>query len=210
VDMVSAACPQCKIVLVEANDNYFESLGVAENYAASLNPAALSNSWGNYEYEGETSNDAYLNHPGIPITFSSGDEGYGTEYPAASPYVIAVGGTALRKDAGTRGWAEERWIRGGSGCSVYEAKPKWQKDTPCGKRMVADVSAVADPATPLSVYDTYKVGGWLLFGGTSAASPIIASLEALSSPTMRSQGAEAFYNGTARLFDVAMGTNGFC
>ncbi|HEU4707510.1 MAG TPA: hypothetical protein VFS64_10000 [Solirubrobacterales bacterium] len=211
VDMASAVCPRCHILLVEAESNFFSSLGVAENEAAALTATTISNSWGGTEREQEVEEDKAFRHPGIPITVSSGDYGYGARYPASSPEVISVGGTALRKDPGTRGWDEDAWERAGSGCSLYETKPSWQKDSGCAKRFVADVSAVADPRTPVSVYDSYKVSGWLLFGGTSASAPIIAGVEALSSQTMREQGAQAFYNGTAGpLFDPTQGLNGYC
>ncbi|MGN6815148.1 MAG: hypothetical protein ACTHK3_03570 [Solirubrobacterales bacterium] len=211
LDMASAVCPRCHILLVEANDNYSNSLGTAENTAAALGATTISNSWGGNERAGEVEEDKAFHHPGIPITVSSGDSAYGARYPASSPEVIAVGGTALRKDAGTRGWAETAWAKAGSGCSAYETKPTWQKDTGCPRRFVADVSAVADPTTPVSVYDSYKATGWLLFGGTSASAPIIAGVEALSSQTTRERGAQAFYDGTAGpLFDPTEGINGYC
>ena len=211
LDMASAACPLCKVVLVEANSNYYSQLTIAEDLAVSLEPAAISNSWGGSERESESKEGEHFDHPGIPITVSSGDYGYGARWPASSQYVISVGGTALWKDAGTRGWAEEAWNQAGSGCSLYEPKPSWQEDSACANRFTADVSAVADPHTPVSVYDTYEVSGWLLFGGTSASAPIIAAVEALSGEEMRERGAEAFYDGTAApLFDPTGGFNGNC
>lgn len=212
LDMASAVCPKCKLLLVEAEDNFFSSLGVAEEMAVSLGATVVSNSWGGNEREKELEEGIVFHHPGIPITVSSGDAGQIAEWPAASPDVIAVGGTSLIKDPGTRGWVEDAWKGAGSGCSLYEPKPTWQKDTACKKRFIADVSAVADPQTPVSVYDSYGTAqSWLLFGGTSASAPIIAGVEALSSETMRKQGAEAFYNGTAGpLFDPTEGVNGVC
>ena len=97
----------------------------------------------------------HFNHPGIAITASSGDNGYGVSSPAASRYVTAVGGTSLTRGGGTRGWTESAWSGAGSGCCAYEAKPAWQTDTGCARRTVADVSAVADPNTGVAV----------LFGG---------------------------------------------
>jgi DNA-binding beta-propeller fold protein YncE len=212
LDMASAICPECKITLVEANDNELSSLGAAEDKAAALAPAVISNSWGASEWGSETSEDIHYNHPGIPAMFSTGDFGYGTEYPAASKYVTAVGGTALRKDpSGTRGWTEEAWSGAGSGCSLYEGKPAWQKDTQCSKRMLADVAAVAAPETPVSVYDSYEtIESWVLLGGTSASAPIMAGIEARASATTRAMGAQAFYNGVIPLFDITVGRNGTC
>ncbi|GAA3433547.1 hypothetical protein [Kutzneria kofuensis] len=134
------------------------------NTAVRLGATAVSNSYGGGESSAETSYDSYYNHPGVAITVSSGDSGYGVEYPAASRYVTAVGGTSLRTSSTTRGWTETAWNGAGSGCSAYEAKPSWQHDTSCTRRTVADVSAVADPATGVAVYDTYGESGWLVFG----------------------------------------------
>jgi Subtilase family/NHL repeat len=225
LDMVSAACPDCHILLVEANNNYFENFDPAEDEAATLGATEISNSWGNKEFSGEKSYDTYYHHPGIPITFASGDDGYGVEYPAASRYVIAVGGTALRKEEkSARGWTEEVWRntkykvgeKGAgteSGCSSSEeAKPSWQHDTACAYRTDNDVAAVASCETPLSVYDSYEAKGWENWCGTSAASPFVAGIEALSTTHARSLGAEAFYLAGAKglLFDVTKGSDGTC
>src|SRR4029077_14682388 len=112
---------------------------------------------------------------------SSGDNGFGVLYPAASPRVVAVGGTSLAQatNTGTRTGTETVWDGAGSGCSAYVTKPTWQKDTACPRRTVADVSAVADPCTGVWVYVTDE-GGWETFGGTSASSPIVASFYALA------------------------------
>ncbi|HEV2261798.1 MAG TPA: hypothetical protein VGR69_05870, partial [Candidatus Rubrimentiphilum sp.] len=139
VDMVSAICPNCHILLVEASSNSFANLGTAANTAASLGGNAISNSYGGGESSGETSNDVYYNHPGHAVTVSSGDNGYGVEYPAASQYVTAVGGTSLSRASNMRGWTETAWSGAGAGCSAYEPKPSWQKDTGCSRRTVADV-----------------------------------------------------------------------
>jgi sugar lactone lactonase YvrE len=210
LDMASAVCPECHIILVEANDEYNVNLYPAQNTAVALGATVISNSWGSNEYSEETDEDKYFNHPGIPTTFSTGDFGYGNEYPASSRNVIAVGGTALKKDAGTRGWAEEAWRYAGSGCSLFETKPTWQKDAKCSHRMVSDVSAVADPQTGVSIYDSYEWYGWDIFGGTSASSPIVAGVEALSSSATRAAGAETFYKNPNLLFDISAGYNGAC
>jgi subtilase family serine protease len=215
LDMVSAVCPKCHILLVEANSNSFSNLNTAESQAVTQGATEISNSWGSEQFSGETANNTYYKHLGIPITFSAGDHGYEVEYPAASPYVIAVGGTSLSKAENARGWSETAWSGTGSGCSAYETKPVWQKDTGCTHRTNNDVSAVADPNTPVSVYDSYSESGWLLVGGTSAASPITAATMALTAPATRYLGAAAFYdqayeNGTGALDDVVSGSNGSC
>ena len=210
LDMASAACPQCNIVLVEATDNLNTNLDAAQSTAVALGATVISNSWGNLESAAETERDKNFNHPGIPTFFSSGDGGYGVGYPAASRYVTAVGGTALRKDTGSRGWREEVWSNAGSGCSAYEPKPAWQHDTQCPRRMTADVSAVGAPETGLSVYDSFEAKGWLIVGGTSASTPIVAGITALQSKTFREKGAEAFYESRGPLIDVTTGLNGEC
>src|ERR671927_1046696 len=107
LDMVSAVCPNCHILLVEATTNLNTDLYTAVDTAASLGANAISNSYGGGESSAETSSDSHFNHPGVAITASSGDDGYGVSYPAASRYVTAVGGTSLTKNAGTtRGWSE--------------------------------------------------------------------------------------------------------
>ena len=210
IDMVSAVCPSCHILLVEATSASYVNLGTAVNEAVKLGATAVSNSYGGGESSAETTSyDAYYNHPGVAITVSSGDSGYGVEYPAASRYVTAVGGTHLVTSSTTRGWTETAWSGAGSGCSAYEAKPTWQTDTSCSRRTVADVSAVADPATGVAVYDTYGVSGWLVFGGTSVASPIVASVYALSG-NVSGVPASLAYSHTSSLFDVTSGSNGSC
>jgi streptogramin lyase len=211
LDMVSAICPECHILLVEATNNESTKLDAAEDEAATLKATEISNSWGGPEESGETSEDNHFNHSGIPITVAAGDKGYGVSYPAASKYVIAVGGTTLYKTPFyERGWFEEAWYGTGSGCSAYELKESWQTKG-CGekgeKRVDNDVAAVASVESPVSVYDSYEESGWMLFGGTSVAAPIVAGVEALSSSTVRSEGAATFYKHPESLFDVTTGTN---
>ncbi|WDO08132.1 putative Ig domain-containing protein [Streptomyces murinus] len=216
IDMVSAVCPNCNIILVEANSATDADLGAAENEAVALGAKFVSNSWGGSEDSSQTSEDTqYFKHPGVAITVSAGDEGYGAEYPATSQYVTAVGGTALKTASNSRGWSESVWNTSstegtGSGCSAYDAKPSWQTDTGCSKRMESDVSAVADPATGVAVYDTYS-GGWAVYGGTSASSPIIASVYALAgTPGSSDYPAKYPYSHTSNLNDVTSGSNGSC
>ncbi|MEU4347277.1 putative Ig domain-containing protein [Streptomyces sp. NPDC023838] len=218
VDMVSAVCPSCHILLVEAAQPTMEDLGAAVNRAVTMGAKYVSNSYGGGEDSTDPSSDsAYFNHPGVAITVSSGDSGYGVEYPAASQYVTSVGGTSLSRAGNARGWSESVWGTSsggqgaGSGCSAYDPKPSWQKDTGCAKRTVADVSAVADPATGLAVYDSYQAGGWNVYGGTSASSPIIAGVYALAgTPAAGSYPASYPYAHASSLYDVTSGANGSC
>jgi hypothetical protein len=222
VDMVSAACPGCRILVVEANSDSLDDLAPSVNTAVSMGAVAVNNSYGAPEQAGMNSYDPFYTHPGVAITVAAGDSGYGAEYPASSPAVTAVGGTSLTY-LGTTGtgrrWAETAWggsnVGTGSGCSAYTAKPAWQSDPGCANRTVADISAVADPQTGLAVYDSTPdsggSSGWLVMGGTSASAPFIAGLSALASaPTADTDPASYAYAVPSALNDVAAGSNGSC
>ena len=214
LDMASAICPNCKILLVEASSSSMANLAAAEDTAARLGATVISNSYGGSEFSGETATDSHYHHPGVPITVSSGDNGFGVEYPAASPYVTAVGGTSLARASSTaRGFTEKAWSGAGSGCSVYEFKPAFQSDTGCARRTVADVSAVADPSTGVAVYDSLAyqgASGWMVFGGTSVSAPLVASVYALAGNGASIGDAGHAYANAASLFDVRSGSNGSC
>ena len=218
LDMASAICPNCKLLLVEANSNSLADLGEAVNTAVRLGASVVSNSYGAGEFSGQTAYAAYYDHPGIPIVVSSGDSGYGVQFPAALPTVTAVGGTTLNQatGTGTRNATETVWSGAGSGCSRYAAKPAWQKDAGCAGRTVADTAAVADPGTGVWAYDSYAYqgqSGWLVFGGTSVAAPIVASLYALaggSSPSSVAYPASYPYASGGTLNDITSGNNGSC
>lgn len=212
LDAVSSACPTCHMLLVEADSNSFANLAAAVDYAAGVSGvAAVSNSYGGNEYASEINDQSHYSHPGIAVTASSGDSGYGVEFPAASSNVVAVGGTSLKTAANGRGWTETVWSGSGSGCSSYVAKPMWQTDAGCSKRTVADVAADADPYTGLSVYDSVRFqgrAGWQVYGGTSLASPLIASVYALGGNLAAP--ASFTYAHSSSLFDVTSGSNGSC
>ena len=224
LDMASAACPNCKILLVEASSSADSNLFAAEDEAVALGATEVSNSWAGEELSGETSDDSFFRHPGVPITAAAGDSGYGVEYPAASQYVIAVGGTRLTHASNSRGWSETAWSGTGSGCSAYEPKPAWQTDKGCANRTDTDVAAVASPETPVSVSDSYQLpaefsqpeAGWTLVAGTSVSSPLVAGTMALANAHTKSFGGadalyrEAAHNGTGVLDDVLSGSNGNC
>lgn len=212
VEIVHAICPNCKILLVEADNNSYFNLGLAVNQAVSMGAKVVSNSYGGNEFTGETYYDKYYNHPGVAIVASSGDSQYGVEYPAASPYVTAVGGTTLLLNSdGTRS-SETVWNGSGSGCSTVEPKPKWQPDRLCKGRAVVDVAANADPSTGAAVYDTTPSPygqGWLKVGGTSLAAPLIAGVYALAGNASPINGASHIYTNTSvrRLYNVTSGSN---
>ena len=219
LDMVSAICPKCHILLVEADSNGFGDLGTAINEAVTLGAKVVSDSWGTGEFNGENGWDGNVDHPGVAITFSSGDGAYagGVQYPSASPYVTSVGGTQLTPATNSRGWTEKAWVTpgkpptqgSGSGCSAYEPKPPWQKDAGCAARTTADVSAVA--ANVLS-YDTYMASGWYFSFGTSVSSPIVAGLYGLANnPSSITIPASAAYGAPAAdLHDITSGSTGTC
>ena len=206
----------CRVVLVEASSTSNADLNAAENEAVKLGATEISNSWGGSEYAGETS-DQTFNHPGIAITVASGDNGYGSfGYPAASPYVVAVGGTTLNVTRSNGYAGETAWSGSGSGCSSYESAPSWQSSlTPCrGTRGVADVAADANPSTGAAVYDTTKYqgrSGWLQVGGTSLASPLVAAVYGLAGGTRSvDYPASLSYSSPSSLHDVTSGSSGSC
>ncbi len=210
LDMVSAICRNCHILLVEANSPSFDNLGTAVNIAVRLGANTISNSYGGQEDSQSAQTSArYYRHTGVIITASSGDDGYGVELPAAFQGVVAVGGTSLMRAGNARGWTEVAWNGTGSGCSRYVSKPAWQQDSGCPNRTVADVSAVADPATGVAVYHTYGGNGWNVFGGTSASSPIIASTYALAG-NAKTVDSSYLYSHAANLNPVTQGSNGTC
>jgi subtilase family serine protease len=212
VEVAHAICQNCKIILVEARSNSFANLATAVDRAATLGANVISNSYGGSEFSSETSSsyDGHFNHPGIAITVSSGDSGYGVQYPAASQYVTAVGGTTLNVSGTTR-TSETVWSGAGSGCSAYEPKPSWQTDIGCSRRTVADVSADANPSTGASVYDTTSYqgqSGWFKVGGTSLSAPLIGGVSALGNSSVTAGSYP--YSHTSNLFDITSGSNGSC
>jgi subtilase family serine protease len=181
--MASAACPNCKLLLVEAGGQDLDSLASGVNLAATYNPASISVSWGVLEGGGNAPNidpdaQAAFNHPGIAIAASAGDIAGQVQFPASSPFVTAVGGTTLTADSSPRGWSESAWAQTSSGCSIMFPLPAWQTASGCTSgRSVADVSVIADYNPGIAVYSTVE-GGWVVLGGTSAGAPFIAGLYA--------------------------------
>jgi len=211
LDMISATCPNCHLLLVEASSGGYSDLGAAVNTAARLGANVISNSYAGIEPDNAAAiSESYYKHPGIAITASSGDNGYGASFPASSQYVTAVGGTTLRRDSSARGWSESAWSSTGSGCSAYIPKPSWQTDSGCSNRTLVDVAAVADPNTGVAIYDTYNRSGWLETGGTSVATPIIASVYALAGNESSIIYGSYPYSHSSSLFNITTGSNGSC
>jgi Subtilase family len=209
LDMVSAVCPKCHIILAEANDNQDYDLAATVATAARLGATQISNSYAEPEYAGETRLEPFYDHRGVEITASAGDDGYQVNYPAASQYVTSVGGTTLWPASNNRGWTETVWSGSGSGCSSQIPKPSWQHDA-CTHRTDNDVAAVANPVTPVALYDTYGESGWLEAGGTSVASPIVAAVYALIGTAGKDPGGSWWYAHRDDVFPVTSGRDGVC
>jgi hypothetical protein len=223
VETAHAICHNCEVLLVEADSNLFTDLKAAVNTAAALGATQISNSYGGPEFASEASDTAY-DHPGVAITASAGDDGYAAEYPATSPYVVAVGGTTLNLGPSSSYGSETVWSGSGSGCSAYINARSWQTSdsnwalTGCGtKRGASDVAADANPDTGASVYDTTKVegqSGWFTVGGTSLSAPLIAGVYALAGGSSSAYPSADPYahrsDSPAGLHDVTSGSNGSC
>jgi subtilase family serine protease len=210
LEMVSAICTSCPILYVGANSASFNDLATAVRTAHALGAKVISNSYGGPEFGSETTLTSSYNFTDATVLASTGDSGYGAQAPAAFASVVAVGGTHLVLNGSTR--TETVWSGAGSGCSSYIAKPVWQKDTACARRTIGDVAAVADPATGVAVYDSYGSSGganWLVFGGTSVASPLVGGVYGLTG-TASSTAAQKLYTNRSSLYDVTSGSNGRC
>lgn len=214
LDAVSSACPECHILLVEANSPTDQDLGTAENTAVQLGAKFISNSFGEPDNASETSEN-YFDHAGVVVAAAAGDTGNQIIWPSADPDVVAVGGTTLTQDStSARGWSESAWNSGGSGCSAFEPQPAYQVGlgTECANRATADISADADPASGLAVYDTEGQTGWAQVGGTSLATPLVTAMYAIAGdPAPGTYPVTYPYaHGGAHLNDVTQGSNGGC
>lgn len=219
VQMAHAVCQTCKILVVETNSNYLNDLSAGVNRAALMGANAISNSYGGADWAGETAYDSAFDHPGVFITASSGDWGYGTYHPASSSHVIAVGGTRLSLYPDNTYASETVWNGAGSGCSPYYTANTFQTSlagwsaTGCGtKRGVADVSAVADPNTGVAIYNSTSYSGrtgWWVLGGTSVSSPIVSAALVLQEANPASA-TQYVYDHANRYRDVTTGSNGSC
>jgi subtilase family serine protease len=210
LDMTSAICPGCKLILIEAKSASLANLSTAVQTAGQLGVHAISNSYGAGEHSATPTVAARYNIPGVAVTASNGDNGYGVQFPAASPFVTAVGGTSLLHASNPRGWSETVWGRTGAGCSTVFAKPAWQTDPVCTRRTVGDVSAVANPNTGVAVFapGPSGVSGWFVFGGTSVACPIIAAAYAINGGAVNY--AAGIYANPHDLNDITSGRDGTC
>lgn len=221
LDMVSAICPNCHIVLVEANSSRSRDLGASVRIAAAAGAHQISNSYGTSECNVQCvapskATVADYDIPHTIVTASTGDDSWlaGPQYPADLGTVVAVGGTSLYPYNNRRGWIETAWSDAGSSCSKYIANPSWipsSIDCPAKKRPTADVSAVADAFTGVLIYETYPnaKGDYYVAGGTSVSSPIIASVYALAGNAPSQKYGSLLYKAPkGALTDVVIGRNG--
>ncbi|HEX6507631.1 MAG TPA: peptidase S8 [Chloroflexota bacterium] len=223
VQVAHMVCQTCKILLVEANTSYLNDLAISAKEAVALGATEVSNSYGANEFSNEPAFDPYYNFANVAVTASTGDSGYGVQYPASSVGVLAVGGTTLRLNTDNSYSSEAVWSSSGSGCSGYESANTWQSSvldwsqTQCTlHKGAADVGADADPNTGAAVFDSTPYSGstgWWQVGGTSLASPLIASVIALAGGAAGVANAEsvpyAHFNST-NSHDITAGTNGSC
>ncbi len=209
VSMISVACPHCKILVVEGKNPSYANLGRTDDTAAALGAEVISNSYGGRENGFAMAWAKSYDHPGHTIVASSGDIGFSAaNFPASLRSVTAVGGTELAKARNARGWRERTWFdpfnfgAGGSGCSVYVAKPSWQHDPNCPGRTVADVSAIA---TDIPIYNKVY-GGWVTVEGTSVSAPLVAGIYGLAGNAAKIPLGYA-YSHSKSLFDITEGGN---
>lgn len=223
-DMVSAICPNCRILLVESQSYNVIDMGAAVDSAVALGARFVIAGWDEGGNIGVATDEKYFDHPGVAIVAPAGDQGYGGDlprrnyYPADSEFVTAVGGTTLTKASNARGWTETVWgppttenglYSTGSQCSPYYGKPSWQTDTGCAGRTANDVAAVADPGTPVAFYDTDAgASGWERGGGTTVAASIVGAVYALAGPPAPDSYPVSYpYHDTADLYPVTSGSN---
>ena len=233
VEAISAMCPSCQILLVDASQYRFTELGKAVATAVADGANVVSNSFGGAEQAGEsTLGAAYFDYPGVAVVASSGDTAGKVQFPASAPNVVAVGGTTLLQHTtqGTRSsnttetvWktpADPNNHGSGAGCSIDETPSDWQRSflntaggsSACAHRVVADVSIDGDPASGMWVYDSLNNVGWRIGGGTSLAAPLLAGIFGLASNSTGSsvQAGSALYANSSVLSHVTSGSVGSC
>lgn len=212
VEWACALAPEAHLLLVEAHSDNLRDLLRANEYA-SANAGYVSDSWGTPEYASESHDDRYFDRSGVSFFASAGDRGLGAQYPSASPYVVSVGGTSLTLTPGALN-AETGWSSGGGGCSHYEAPNDMQVgqtgSVGCfDKRATPDVSFDADPASGVSIFNSFVdsgPGGWFQIGGTSIGSPAWAAISADAGGVMNA--ARVYGLPAKRFHDITVGDNG--
>jgi subtilase family serine protease len=222
VEWAHAIAPLAKILLIETPDAS-SSLYDGITLAIQNNATVISCSWGGAEFGGETTLDTIFQTSPVPVVVASGDSGAGVTYPAASPYVLSVGGTSLSLNANGTYASETAWSGSSGGVSTYETEPNFQVNFPLphnpgAKRGVPDVSYHASPGNGFSIYDSYSQGGWLVVGGTSAGAPQWAALIAVANSAAGTNMTSAnmpLYTAALSAYstmyhDITSGQNGSC
>lgn len=226
VEWAHAMAPKAKIILVEAASNRLSDLMHAVDVAVNNGANIVSMSFGGSEFSTETNYDSHFNVPGVTFTASSGDSGSGVEYPAASPYVVSVGGTTMSTDSSGSYGSETAWSGSGGGQSAYEGEPDYQTTfVSASQRGVPDVAYGADPNTGFAVYSSVKFygqSGWFQVGGTSAGAPQWAALFAIANSSRVASGKTVISGADSTVYsaatsdyssdfhDILTGSNGTC
>jgi subtilase family serine protease len=212
IQWAHAIAPNAKILLVEANSASLSDLLNAVNYARNrADVVSVSMSWGAGEFSSEAAYDSYFTSAyGATFYASSGDNGAGTSWPAASANVVSVGGTTLTF-SGTAVSSETAWSGSGGGVSAYVTKPSYQANVPYANRAIPDVSYDADPNSGFAVYDSYGYG-WIVVGGTSAGAPQWAAIHSLGLSATNTNIYNIYAQAStyqADFRDVTSGSNGY-
>ena len=226
IEWAHAIAPAANIEIVEANALDPTDLFTAmETSVTKLGASVVSMSFGQtLEFFGAGAMEGQLDqtyfapalaaNPNVTFLASTGDSsatpGFAPNYPSLSPDVVAVGGTTLNLSK-TGVWTSETgWSDGGGGISTFYPEPAFQQNdgfNSGGFRTVPDVSADADPATGVSVYDPsdFGTGNFVDVGGTSLSSPLWAGLIAIADQG-RVLGGEAPLSGPTQtlpaLYDI--------
>ncbi len=235
VQQAHGLAPAAKIILVEATTNSFDDLLAAVDVARMAGATQISMSWSGGEDGSELGFNSFFNHPGVTFMASTGDGGHGVGYPAASPYVVAVGGTTLVLASPlplpsplTPNYGHETaWSGSGGGVSTVQPGQSYQNGlfAGCGSsghRCVPDISSNANPSTGVPVYDTYGQNQWIQVGGTSVSSPDWSAIFAIANSSRAAAGKGPLQNAVPDLYtifaasqytdyhDITSGTNGSC
>jgi len=226
VEWAHAMAPGASIMLVEASSANDGDLLAAVDYAAAR-ANVVSMSWAGSEFPGETASDTQdFDRAGVAFVAASGDSGAPAAWPAASPNVLSVGGTALTLGPGNVWSSEVGWSGSGGGPSAYESQPPYQQGVvtqTSSARATPDVAYDASPSTGVAVYDSIKYEGttygWLEVGGTSAGAPQWSALLAIADQGRASSGQPALdstspqdvmktlYENPADFHDITSGTS---
>ena len=219
IEMAHAMAPGAKIILVEADTNDWASMLAAVDKAVALGAKQVSMSWIGSEFSGEKAYDTHFSARGVTFFAASGDLGGTVGYPSASPAVFSCGGTNLTLDSNGGYGSEFAWAGGGGGPSTQETLPGFQwllkaydgsgKQVPVMSRSTPDISAVGDPITGVSLFNSFGGGGWTNVGGTSVATPILAGLMNARGGVKHLLESYFVYLGQKNFHDITTGNNSY-